>query len=205
MRRLSAHRRRSTIILALLLALLGAEIFAQRYRKGGRNRNYRPYYQPSNRAYYGVPNPYYRRPTRPYFYYPPKYYPRATFPFRGTYPAQPRAGGAAYYGSSGATYYLSSPGAVYYPNLEIDSAPVVRANFSHLIFNITPGSALIFLDDKLLGSARSFASARERYQVLEGEYVLRIEHPGYEPMETVLKVISDRTVHLDIDLQQIQR
>ena len=201
MSRRSTHRRQNTILLVLVLALIGGEVFAQRYRRGGRNRNY--YYQPSNRAYYGVPNPYYRRPTQSYFYYPPKYYPRSSVPFRGTYPARPRLGGPAYYRGSGATYYLSSPSAVYYPNLEIDANPVVRANFSHLIFNVSPGSALIFLDDKLLGSARSFGSERERYEVLEGEYLLRIEHPGYEPMETVLKIISDRTVHIDLELQQI--
>ena len=83
MSRSLANRKRSCILLALVLTLLGTEALAQRYRRGAQNRHYRPYYQPSNRAYYGTPNPYYRLPTRPYFYYPPKYYPRANVPFRG--------------------------------------------------------------------------------------------------------------------------
>ena len=80
---------------------------------------------------------------------------------------------------------------------------MVRANFSHLLFNVSPGNALIYFDDKLIGSARSFSSLRERYEVLEGEYTLRIEHPGYNTFENVLKVIPNRTIHLDIELQRI--
>jgi len=77
---------------------------------------------------------------------------------------------------------------------------VVRANTSDLIFTVSPRYAKVYLDGKLIGSARDLAGERERYMVLDGIHELRVEYPGYKTFETELQVEPNRTVHLDIRL-----
>ncbi len=79
---------------------------------------------------------------------------------------------------------------------------VVRVNSSDLVFNVTPPKALIYVDDKLIGSARDFSSARDKYPVLDGEYDLRIEATGYESFHSELSVIPNKILHLDIELER---
>ena len=38
----------------------------------------------------------------------------------------------------------------------------------------------------------------------EGQHDLRIEAPGYEPYQTEMKIMADRTLHLDIDLEPLE-
>lgn len=82
---------------------------------------------------------------------------------------------------------------------------VVRVNSSDLIFSVTPAKALIYVNDKLIGSARDFSSDRDKYPVLDGEYDLRIEATGYEPFRSDLSVIPNKTLHLDIELEPKNR
>ncbi len=77
----------------------------------------------------------------------------------------------------------------------------MRANFADLIFNVNPSNALIYVDNRLIGSARDFDTERERLTLLEGAHHLRIEFPGYEAFESDMEIIPDRTLHLDIDLE----
>ncbi len=95
-------------------------------------------------------------------------------------------------GGLGGTYstYLQSPAGM----------EVVRSNTADLIFSVTPSRAMIFVDGKLIGSARDFSSERDRYMVLDGTHELRVEFPGYKPFQTELNVQPNRTVHLDIEL-----
>ncbi|MFQ5739213.1 MAG: PEGA domain-containing protein [Acidobacteriota bacterium] len=85
------------------------------------------------------------------------------------------------------------------------ASEVVRANYSDLIFDVTPPRALVYVDGRLIGSARSFATERDRFTLLEGEHELRIEFPGRKPYETQLQVIPDRTIHIDVELEPAQR
>ncbi len=98
-------------------------------------------------------------------------------------------------GGLGGTYsmYLQSPAGM----------EVVRSNTADLIFSVTPARAMIFIDGKLIGSGRDFASERDRYMVLDGTHELRVEYPGYKPFETELNVQANRTVHLDIELDPV--
>jgi hypothetical protein len=98
-------------------------------------------------------------------------------------------------GGFGGTYsmYLQSPAGM----------EVVRSNTADLIFSVTPARAMIFVDGKLIGSGRDFATARDRYMVLDGTHELRVECPGYKPFETELSVQPNRTVHLDIQLDPV--
>ncbi len=80
---------------------------------------------------------------------------------------------------------------------------VVRANFSDLIFNVTPAKARVYIDGSLVGSARSFATERDRFPILEGEHSLRIEHPGYDDFEATLDVVPNRTLRIDVDLEPV--
>jgi hypothetical protein len=78
---------------------------------------------------------------------------------------------------------------------------VVRVNTSDIVFNVKPAKALVFIDDHLIGSAGDFATERDRYTLLDGEHDLRLEYPGYRPFASRLKVVPNRTLHLDIQLE----
>ena len=58
---------------------------------------------------------------------------------------------------------------------------IVQANTANLIFNVVPERALIFINDRLIGSARDFSTEKERYTLIEGVHDLRVEFPGYVP------------------------
>lgn len=81
------------------------------------------------------------------------------------------------------------------------AAEVVQANTSDLIFSVVPSRALVYIDGKLIGSARDFATSRDRYNVMEGTHELRIEFPGYKSFEAVMEIVPNRTLHLDIELE----
>lgn len=98
------------------------------------------------------------------------------------------------------SYYRGAPG-TYPVVLSVPaSGEVVRANFSDMIFNVTPSKAHVYVDGKLIGSARSFATDRDRYMITEGEHDLRIEFPGYQPFEATLDVMPNRTLRIDVEL-----
>jgi len=82
---------------------------------------------------------------------------------------------------------------------------IVRANTTDLIFQVHPAKALVFIDGMLIGSARDFATQRDRYTILDGQHDLRIEAPGYEPYQTEMKIMANRTLHLDIELEPLEK
>jgi hypothetical protein len=80
---------------------------------------------------------------------------------------------------------------------------VVRVNSSDIIFDVNPRKALVYIDDKLIGSAGDFATERDRFSLLDGEYDLRIEFPGYQSFETRMNIVPDKTLHLGIELEPL--
>ncbi len=78
---------------------------------------------------------------------------------------------------------------------------VVRANTAHLIFKVVPSKALIYVDGKLIGSARNLATERDRYMLTDGTHEVRIEYPGYEPFQSEMEIVPNRTLYLDIELR----
>ena len=80
---------------------------------------------------------------------------------------------------------------------------IVRANTADLIFQVSPSRALIYIDEKLIGNARDFSTERDRYMLIEGEHSLRIEFPGYKPFRTDMNIVSNRTLQLDIELEEL--
>ncbi|RPJ86118.1 MAG: PEGA domain-containing protein [Acidobacteria bacterium] len=165
---------------------------------------------------------YYRFRSNGYYFRPP----RTLFHFRPDYVFRPSYGYGyrSHYGYPGYGYgrgysysyreYFNGPGYYgYYPNwvgglggtystyLQSPAGmEVVRSNTADLIFSVSPARAKIFVDGKLIGSARDYASARDRYMVLDGTHELRVEYPGYKPFQTELDIQPNRTVHLDIEL-----
>ncbi len=83
------------------------------------------------------------------------------------------------------------------------SSEVVRANFSDMIFNVSPAKASVYVDGKLIGSARSFATERDRFMILQGEHDLRIEYPGFESFSATLDVVANRTLRIDVQLNSL--
>ncbi|MFB3905651.1 MAG: PEGA domain-containing protein [Acidobacteriota bacterium] len=157
-------------------------------------------------------NGYYFRPPRTLFHFRPDYLFWPSYGFGYGYPGFGYANGRSWsypYGGYGCpgypeyaqpdwvgrsvgTYstYIQSPAGM----------EVVRSNTADLVFKVTPARAMIFVDGKLIGSARDFTSERDRYMVLDGLHELRVEFPGYKPFQTELDVQPNRTVHLDIEL-----
>jgi len=82
---------------------------------------------------------------------------------------------------------------------------IVRANTTDLIFQVHPAKALVFIDGMLIGSARDFATQKDRYTILDGQHDLRIEAPGYEPYQTEMNIMANRTLHLDIELEPLEK
>jgi hypothetical protein len=80
----------------------------------------------------------------------------------------------------------------------------VRANTSFVIFNVTPAKALVFIDDRLIGSAGDFATERDRYMIMDGQHQMRIESHGYQPFEAKLDVVPNKTLHFEIELEPSQ-
>ena len=81
---------------------------------------------------------------------------------------------------------------------------IVRANTTDLIFQVHPAKALVYIDGMLIGSARDFATQRDRYTILDGQHALRIEATGYEPYQTDMNIMANRTLHLDIELEPLE-
>ncbi len=146
---------------------------------------YGPYYGP------GYP-PYYRPQVRNYTYSGPP----SSYFYANSY----RAG--AYGGYPNAVYELQKlPDWASYGSA---TGEVVQANYGDLVFKVEPGNALVYLNGKLIGSARSFSNDRDRYTLLDGDYTIRIVLPGFEPFEADLQVVPNRTHYLDIELKPVQ-
>ncbi len=210
------------VLYVLLLAALTAPLLsAQRYgyghgysyRHGGRahygyrslpSRHFRgsiPYgygfragygYHRGFRGYYGGSR--YGYGYRPY--YGRSHYGGSGYGYGYGY--RPRPYAANYY----RPYYRSTTGsyAVYLgPSI---ASPVVRANYSEVLFDVTPPRALVYVDGNLIGSASSFSRERDRYPIMEGEHQLRIVHPGYQPFEATLQVVPDRDLRIDVQLER---
>lgn len=91
--------------------------------------------------------------------------------------------------------------------LVVDPPPtggVVRVNSSDLIFDVTPERALVYINNRLIGSAGDFATERDRFSILDGEHDLRIEFPGYQTYKTKMHIVPDKTLHLGIELEPIK-
>ena len=79
---------------------------------------------------------------------------------------------------------------------------IVQANTASLIFSVVPQRALIYINDRLIGSARDFSTEKERYTLVEGIHNLRVEFPGYIPFLSEMQIIPNRTLHLDLELER---
>ncbi len=75
---------------------------------------------------------------------------------------------------------------------------------AQVVFDVVPPSALVYVDGRLMGSARSFADEETAFPINEGTHVLRLEASGYQSYEADLASIPGRTVRLDITLEREQ-
>ena len=119
-----------------------------------------------------------------------RYYPKQSYPWRTSY-RRPRSN--AGHGNGVYSYRVPAP----------RSGIIQRANSGDVRFHVTPGNALVFIDDKLIGSADDFSRTRDAYVLISGEYDLRIEHPDYQPFQSVLTISPDRSINLNIRLEPV--
>ncbi|HSR49387.1 MAG TPA: PEGA domain-containing protein [Acidobacteriota bacterium] len=184
------------------------------------NHNKRHLKKPAQRGYFFMP-------PRNYFFLYPRYYPPFRIDsgaYRGRYYSpygrsysrglHSRPHAARYYDDSYYDYYddyyeddsyYPGPGQGIYTIYTQSPlrTEIVHANSSNIIFRVSPSTALVYIDGKLIGSAGDFSTRRDRYMVLEGEHELRIEYPGHQTFETVMEVIPNKTINLDIELQPL--
>lgn len=166
------------------------------------------------------PSGYYFRPPRSAFFYRPDYlfYGAYSRPYLYSFaPYGYRRGYGNPYGYGG--YYAAGRFSPYYPpgaawvggsrgtystrlQTPAGGAEFVRTNTSDLIFTVTPARAQIYIDDKLIGSARDYASHRDRYEVINGQHELRIEYPGYKPYRAEMNIQPNRTVKVEVQLDR---
>ena len=168
----------------------------------------------------GAPRNHFFLPSRTLFFFRPDLY-------SGGYGARPNFGGFGGYGA----YPVIYPAPSTYTSPAIYSSPicrttsgvaggrrygvynvvlngpinneVVRANSADLVIQASPARALVYVDEKLIGSARDFATERDSYMVIEGAHQIRLEFPGYKPFEAEMQVMANRTLHLDIELEAL--
>ncbi len=144
------------------------------------------FFLPSRTLFFFRPDlyfqPYYRSYSQPYYRSQPAYPPPIchTVDVFGSRPRQQ-------------TYLIIQP----------VRSEIVQANAADLIFNVRPARAQVYIDDKLIGSAGDFATERDRYTILDGQHVLRIEHPRFRTFQTDLEVVSNRTLHLEVELEPL--
>ncbi len=177
------------IALPVLIIAAASELFAQRSR-----RNLEDYFFLPPRNFFFI-NPHYYPPLR--LHAPSirhrRLHHRRHYPRIYTYP---RHSGSYYpdslHGSGIYSIYVQSPA----------SREVVRANSSDVIFKVDPPEAMVYIDGKLIGSARDFSTQRDRYPMLQGEHDLRIEYPGFKPFEARMEIVPNKTLHLDIELEE---
>ncbi len=59
----------------------------------------------------------------------------------------------------------------------------------------------MYVDDILIGSTGDFSTEKNRYPIVDGPHVLRIEFPGYQTFETRMEVVANRTLNLTVELE----
>ena len=60
----------------------------------------------------------------------------------------------------------------------------------------------MYVDGRLIGSAGDFANEKNRYPIVDGHHVLKIEFPGYQSFETQMEVVANRTLNLTVELEK---
>jgi hypothetical protein len=127
---------------------------------------YAPFYSPYGYAspYLRYPYPAYRYPAYPYpaYPYPPTSYPGYPTP---SYPA-----------------YSSAPGSV---GVQPGQS---QANTGGVSFEITPGTAEVFLDGSYVGTVGDFTPTTQPLGLTPGRHRIEIRAPGYRTMDFDLDV-----------------
>jgi hypothetical protein len=188
---------RFSVLSSLSALFFGAQLMAQGFQPAGADGYFFP---PPKGLYFFRPDlyvyqiPRYRsswhfpRTTyRPYYLPPSRLYYPVSEGFLGQSALRYRGGPAIYH------VVLSPP----------PTGGFFRVNTGDLVFDVTPPQALVYVDGRLIGSARDFARERDRFSLLDGEHDLRIEYPGYVPFEAQLQIAADRTIHLELSLEKV--
>ena len=120
-------------------------------------------------------------PSRTLFFFRPDLYVQSYY--------RPRFRRPTYYRPSVCPSQVSAAPRVYQLSLSAPRTEIVRANTADLIFNVHPPRALVFVDGRVIGSARNFATQRDRYTLVQGRHDLRIEFPGYQSFQSEMDVV----------------
>jgi len=146
---------------------------------------YSPYYSPYGYAspYLGYPYPAYRYPG---YRYPPYPYPPYPYSPYSAYPYPP----AGYPGDPPSTYPppSSAPGSV---GVQRGQS---QASTGGLSFEITPGTAEVFLDGSYVGTVGQFTPTTQPLGVTPGRHRIEIRAQGYRTLDFDVDIVAGQVI-----------
>ena len=142
---------------------------------------YGPYYSP-----YGYPNPYLRYPY-PAYRYPAYRYPAYPYP---AYPYPPAGPPTGYPGYPSSTYppYSAAPGSV---GVQPGQS---QANTGGMSFEITPGTAEVFVDGSYVGTVGQFTPTTQPLGLTPGRHRIEIRAQGYRTLDFDVDVVAGQVI-----------
>jgi hypothetical protein len=83
-----------------------------------------------------------------------------------------------------------------------DSAGIVAASESRIIFHVEPDDAAVYVDDRFAGSARDLNALGAGLPVSPGEHRVTVTRPGYREKQAKIEVGDREKPRLDINLSR---
>ena len=146
---------------------------------------YSTYYNPFYAPYaYSYPYPYAYPPAYPYPTYPAYNY---SYP-APSYPAYPPTGYSSTY--SAPTYQQAVPPS---PSAGTQSNQD-QANLGGVSFEITPGTAEVFVDGSYVGTAGDFIPTTQPLGLTPGRHRVEIRAPGYQTMSFDVDIVAGHVI-----------
>jgi hypothetical protein len=135
--------------------------------------------------YYGYPDYGYGYPY-PYGYPDPYGYPASSYPGYGGYPpapngAYPPTSYGGYPPASNGGYPPSSSSYPAQPQTSVGAQPG-QASGGGVSFEITPGTAEVYVDGAYVGTASTFGPSSQPLSLTPGRHRVEVRAPGYETM-----------------------
>jgi hypothetical protein len=80
--------------------------------------------------------------------------------------------------------------------------PEAEDSPSHLVFEVSPGDAVVYVDDEFAGMAFELGDLEGGLAVDPGEHVVTIVRPGYEGATVKIEVRPGDSGKVEIDLEE---
>jgi hypothetical protein len=82
-----------------------------------------------------------------------------------------------------------------------ERAREARPDPGHLLFDVRPADASVYLDGRFIGTGEEVSSASSPLMVRPGDHVLQVVHPDYETEERSISVGAGEETEVEITLR----